>query len=271
MSIFHKLTLLILGLFATCCAVPAKYVYHNNIAKLKSSTVVFMGKAENGNYDTYCSGFFVSETEILTAAHCAEEAVVRQAPSKIQPLLEEAIDGADVVGTEMIYTTSGYIGSVGENPRGAFIGKVIAEDHPHDLALVRIRRNNPPHQFLDLSQRLPELGDPVATMGAPGAIGYSYSAGTISNIHYEIMDPTLGKQGPFVQVEMAINPGNSGGAVINSDSGEVVGLMDFTNNQLRGHGFAIASTACHGFVREALAAEQRAIKEQAKKKNTKKN
>jgi S1-C subfamily serine protease len=258
MSIYHKLLVLVLTIFTTCCATPAKYVHQDNIARMKASTVAFMVQDEEGDFNTYCSGFFVSETEIMTADHCVMASVLINLPRELRMIGMALMEEEDLTGTEMIYTTSGYMRGVNENPKEAFVAKVVAEDRAHDAALLRVRRNNPAHLWLDVSHRMAEVGDQVGMMGAPANVEYSYAAGVVSAIRYNISYPGFNKKGPFVQLNIATNGGNSGGPVINSDTGEVIGMLDFVNTRLDGYGFAIASTSLDNFMVATKKAEKEA-------------
>jgi S1-C subfamily serine protease len=69
-------------------------------------------------------------------------------------------------------------------------------------------------------------GDQVVASGFPFGIGPSISAGVVSGLKREFIDPR--KKGQkltnLIQFDAAVNPGNSGGPLVNRD-GEVVGIV----------------------------------------------
>ncbi len=89
-------------------------------ADLASKTVALVGRDREGNPRSYCSGVWVSETSILTAYHCVEEADVG--------------DGVEYAVREDVYAP-------GELHERASIvtrvAKLYATDEAHDLALLR--------------------------------------------------------------------------------------------------------------------------------------
>lgn len=104
--------------------------------------------------------------------------------------------------------------------RREFNAQLIGIDPRTDLAVIKI----PPNQLLAIpmgdSDKV-EVGDFVAAIGNPFAIGQTVTSGIIS---------ALGRSGinmrnfeDFIQTDAAINPGNSGGALVNL-KGELIGI-----------------------------------------------
>jgi serine protease DegQ len=69
-------------------------------------------------------------------------------------------------------------------------------------------------------------GDQVVASGFPFGIGPSISAGVVSGLKREFIDPRKKDQKltNLIQFDAAVNPGNSGGPLVNRD-GEVVGIV----------------------------------------------
>ena len=69
-------------------------------------------------------------------------------------------------------------------------------------------------------------GDQVVASGFPFGIGPSISAGVVSGLKREFIDPHHKDQKltNLIQFDAAVNPGNSGGPLVNRD-GEVVGIV----------------------------------------------
>ena len=84
-------------------------------------------------------------------------------------------------------------------------------------------------------------GDTVVAVGFPFGIGPSVSAGVVSGLKREFVDPERKDQGGhlsnLIQFDAAVNPGNSGGPLVNRD-GEVVGIVTALYNPTGQHVFA---------------------------------
>jgi S1-C subfamily serine protease len=82
-------------------------------------------------------------------------------------------------------------------------------------------------------------GDQVVATGFPFGIGPSVSAGVVSGLKREFIDPDNPKikLTNLIQFDAAVNPGNSGGPLVNRD-GEVVGIVTAIVNPSGAHVFA---------------------------------
>lgn len=85
-------------------------------------------------------------------------------------------------------------------------------------------------------------GDTVVAVGFPFGLGPSVSAGVISGLRREFVDPDRkpeqgGRLTNLIQFDAAANPGNSGGPLVNRD-GEVVGIVTAIFNPTGQHVFA---------------------------------
>src|SRR6185437_6824510 len=82
-------------------------------------------------------------------------------------------------------------------------------------------------------------GDKVVATGFPFGIGPSVSAGVVSGLKREFIDPDNDKikLTNLIQFDAAVNPGNSGGPLVNRD-GEVVGIVTAIVNPSGAHVFA---------------------------------
>ncbi|MGH8227033.1 MAG: S1C family serine protease [Steroidobacteraceae bacterium] len=70
-------------------------------------------------------------------------------------------------------------------------------------------------------------GDEVVATGFPFGIGPTVTAGVVSGLDRDFVDPEDDhtKLSHLIQFDAAVNPGNSGGPLVNRD-GEVVGIVD---------------------------------------------
>lgn len=89
-------------------------------------------------------------------------------------------------------------------------------------------------------------GDTVVAVGFPFGVGPSVTAGVISGLKREFVDPDRtdpgGRLSNLIQFDAAANPGNSGGPLVNRD-GEVVGIVTAIFNPTGQHVFAGMSFA----------------------------
>lgn len=109
-----------------------------------------------------------------------------------------------------------------------FKGKIIASDHFHDLALLKIDVKDLPYAELGISDDL-MIGEWVIALGNP--FGFlledtrpTVTVGVISALNRSIkstQDDRIFKN--MIQTDAAINPGNSGGPLVNI-LGQVIGI-----------------------------------------------
>jgi S1-C subfamily serine protease len=95
-----------------------------------------------------------------------------------------------------------------------------------DLAVVRPQRIPDDLQAATLagSGNL-QPGDQVVAVGFPFGIGPSVTAGVVSGLNREFIDPQSEQHlGGLIQFDAAANPGSSGGPLVNRQ-GEVVGIV----------------------------------------------
>ncbi len=99
-----------------------------------------------------------------------------------------------------------------------FPARLVGEDAPTDLAVLKVAANDLP--FVSFSNSaLPEVGDWVVAVGNPFGFGGTATAGIVSAHGREIGEAHVG----FLQVDAPINSGNSGGPSFDLE-GHVVGV-----------------------------------------------
>jgi len=98
--------------------------------------------------------------------------------------------------------------------------QIIGRDPKTDLALIRIKTEEPlvPLPLGD-SDKV-EVGDWVLAIGNPFGLDHTVTAGIVSAKFRQI---GAGSYENFIQTDASINPGNSGGPLLNT-KGEVVGI-----------------------------------------------
>ncbi len=126
--------------------------------------------------------------------------------------------------------------------RQSFPAKIVGQDSPSDLAVLKISASNLPVLELGNSDQV-RVGDVCLAVGNPLGLGESVTAGIVSAKGRET-GLSNGTFQDFLQTDAPINQGNSGGALVNTRA-ELIGI----NSQILspsgggniGIGFAIPS------------------------------
>jgi S1-C subfamily serine protease len=131
--------------------------------------------------------------------------------------------------------------------------KVVKKDETFDLALLKVEAQAPKCLPLAKAGNDLGLGRPVFTIGFPNpllqGIEPKYTDGKVS------ATAGMGDDKNFYQVSVPVQPGNSGGALVDADTGSVVGVITLRlDNTADGRSaqnvsYAIKSTALHQFVK----------------------
>lgn len=130
--------------------------------------------------------------------------------------------------------------------------KVVKKDQAFDLALIKVDAKA--HKCLPISKGNTDLGlgRPVFTIGFPNpmlqGIEPKYTDGKVS------ATAGLGDDKNFYQISIPVQPGNSGGAMVDAETGWVVGVITLRlestadGRSAQNVSYAIKSSALHGFV-----------------------
>ena len=136
------------------------------------------------------------------------------------------------VGSGFIISPDGYVVTnahvvedmdsiiVGLNDRTELPAQVIGKDSRSDIALLKVKTNNPlpTVKIGDISKA--KVGQWVLAIGSPFGFERSATQGIISALGRSLPSDNYV---PFIQTDAAVNPGNSGGPLFNLD-GEVIGV-----------------------------------------------
>lgn len=241
MHLFKLLAVGLLGMVVGCgggsglkVRSPSSLASH-----MGSSTValVAQGVAEDGGpvlTRVYCTGVWVSEDVILTANHCVDD--------------EELPDGP--VGLPIHYVAQGEERGVRETPAAMHLGKVMAQDKDHDLALVKAEKGGlPEHEVAMVANEMPGLGEHLFIVGHVKGLWWSYIEGVVSAYRADLpgMDWV---NGPFVQVSAPVWKGNSGGGAFDSE-GKLVGICSFGISAPNTN-FFIHAKSIHAFMNDNM-------------------
>jgi len=117
------------------------------------------------------------------------------------------------------------------------IGVVVGFDKLKDIAIVKVSVGQRELTFVPLSNRRPNIGEEITTIGYPRVDlvglqgGSTLTSGSISAIR-ELLGQTL------IQTDAAINPGNSGGAAFDRE-GRFIGIPTAKFDQADNFGFLV--------------------------------
>lgn len=118
------------------------------------------------------------------------------------------VDGASKVSVEL-------------TDRRTFVAKLVGEDQPSDLAVLKIDANGLRNLPLGDADKV-RVGDVVLAIGNPLGIGQTVTMGIIS-AKGRATGLSDGSFEDFLQTDAPINQGNSGGALVDT-RGELVGI-----------------------------------------------
>lgn len=192
--------------FATACASdrPASApdaARPATVDELASKTVALVQRDGDDEAQAYCTGVWVGETTIMTAAHCV----------------------ADEEGPRVTFLSRGDMREGVEPPMLAREASIAAVDSFHDVALLRALASGP-HGVARVSADPVRAGDHVRAVGHSLGLWWSYSSGEVSSVR--ILDVGEGIRW-WVQSTAPISPGNSGGGLFD-DAGDLVGICSGT-------------------------------------------
>jgi cytochrome c-type biogenesis protein CcmH/NrfG len=170
----------------------------------KASTVLIVGINDESSALSFGSGVFISEQGVvLTNAH-----VVEDSTRLFVYIRNQAIDSG---------------------------ATVLAIDSDLDLAALRIQ-TDVPVPFLPLAAEIPDEGTPTIAVGYPRVSDVLHMGLTLhaSVIPMTITGAAMGRSRtaglpvPFVQTVGMVNAGSSGGPLVDSETGELAGLVVHT-------------------------------------------
>ena len=113
-----------------------------------------------------------------------------------------------------------------EGANGPIRAELVGSDPSTDLALLKISRDDA-RALLPLRLRSDDenvrVGEPVVAVGTPFGLGGTVTAGVVSALDRELVEPGSVRIDGAIQTDAATGPGNAGGPLVDG-SGNVIGL-----------------------------------------------
>jgi Do/DeqQ family serine protease len=123
------------------------------------------------------------------------------------------------------------------NDEREFEAQIVGADPDFDLAVLRIKSNDPLPAIQMASSSDLMIGETVIAIGNPFGFSHTVTTGVISSLNRSIRTgDRIYHQ--FIQIDASINPGNSGGPLLNIN-GELIGINTAIYAKAQGIGFAI--------------------------------
>lgn len=165
-------------------------------------------------HDVYCSGFFIKDNTIMTAAHCVQR---MELVLSLFGAGYEAKDESPVGDLRKISTYAQYKDSQGRFTEYKLV-KVVKYDRKQDLALLELLPNQSAGYHLNFNLgAAPRLGDKVSAIGHPSGLAWTLTQGIVSSEKRDY-DGQL-----ILQTSTMTFFGNSGCPLIDSN-GNAVGV-----------------------------------------------
>jgi S1-C subfamily serine protease len=170
-------------------------------------------------------------------------------PSVVTIRVGRGAGSGSIISADGLVLTNDHVVSSARNGRvevltstgQTYIGDVIATDRRNDLALVRLRTDDPLPALRMASRDGIRVGQRVYAIGSPFGLSGTFTTGILSRI----------ADNGDLQTDAAINPGNSGGPLLNSN-GELIGVNKAILSPGRGGnigiGFATSATVAEDFI-----------------------
>lgn len=214
--------LLMSSLGSSCLGSSPTSVHQTNLAtdldEIESrlrATVAFIDPETDR---IYCSGFFVSERQIISAGHCFETSVPFSLPDG-QTL--QLPSGLSTEGMEVALITYDDLDMATNRVlHDPVFATIVYHSPSDDVAILElnapVRDSRYTFQFAEDS---PRIGSAAYGIGHPYRLAWSFESGIISRV---VRSPTSG-EAILVQASVPVAGGNSGGPLIDAH-GNIIGM-----------------------------------------------
>ncbi|WP_227938580.1 S1C family serine protease [Alkalihalobacillus deserti] len=181
---------------------------------------------------TILAGELIASEEVSTPAESKE---LKEIIHETQKLVVQIETANDSLGSGFLYNDQGDVVTNAHVVAGAtdvqvkttdnreFAGKVIGISESTDVAVVRVDGLKGTEPLKVSREQFAEIGDEVLALGSPLGFQNTVTTGIISGVNRDFELPPYHFEDAY-QISAPIAPGNSGGPLINSDTGEVLGI-----------------------------------------------
>jgi uncharacterized protein (TIGR02145 family) len=124
-----------------------------------------------------------------------------------------------------------------QDDRNYKISYTDGEDKDHDIIrfhIAKFNNNKPKFKYLKISNKLPQIGEDVFTIGNPDGLSFTASNGIVSSVRDDE------EMGLIIQTTAPISKGSSGSPLLNI-KGEVIGIITFNLKEGQNLNFAFSS------------------------------
>jgi hypothetical protein len=227
-------------LYVGACCAGIHGPSHSIIPALEDDTVALQ-RDNDGEWQNYCAGEWISPTEFITASHCVETAGMDELTEAIHQLAPDLVVWSPI-GQEIRYANHSDVVLGVKIPRK---GKIVAFDPDDDLALVSASGGT--HSFAPVAIEDPAPGDEIHVEGHPvGLLAWTYKHGFVSKYRDDLI--FRGHRVARLQLDVEIHPGNSGGGAFNT-RGELVGICSFSVHNYPDLGFFVGADLVRPFLK----------------------
>lgn len=206
------------------------------VSELQQKTIALVNVDEEGDVYAFCTGVWISEHHILTAAHCVEGNHVEEMQQ-------------NPIGREISYllhvdaaNREKYFSSLEVNIKSS---SVKAYNKNIDLAIL-VTKNPEPHPIAKLSTQQLSPGLDVHVIGHPIMYWWTYVPGHLSSIRYSVNPRKT--MNVHMQVSTSVTFGNSGGGCWDTDGG-LLGILSYIDARTHAISFFIHRDIVQAFVR----------------------
>ena len=209
------------------------------VNKIEESTIALVLKSNDGkSLSSYCSGIWVSETEILSAAHC----VIYSGKLRLGITSNENLS-YNPIGDNIYFVNKSDVIGTGDIVRSGRQNEAIvsAYDEKIDLALLKVSKFNhkSKHDIIMINQQSEHILDSsrIYIVGHPEGLLWTYFEGYVSAVRINIHGPAP-IQADVIQIASPATHGNSGSGVCD-EKGNLIGVFSYIESTTVNVGFAI--------------------------------
>lgn len=205
------------------------------VKHLNNSTVI-LWRGSGNEYNTLCTGVWISDSQILTARHCVEALLTPKVILTDQGLEIKLPGIKDIPGVIVPYSNYSERNDEFNFNKKPHFAVAIAYSSMADLALLAPVSSDTNHEIAVLSSTMPEPGEKVHVIGHTVGMTYNYTVGVMSRT---FETDNLGYNFTALHLSVIIGPGNSGGGAYDSD-GKLLGICSQYGTRVAGIGLFVS-------------------------------